>query len=94
MTKQETLDLMEEQSEKIEELQQELADRPEKIVVETEEVIISNSGQGGDIGKLAEALAKAQGEFKSVVKGSSAHAYDYADIEAVLEATSREPPSE
>ena len=82
MTKQETMDY-------IEELKQELEDRPVKIetVVEVHEVTISNSDMGGDIGKLAEALADAQGQFESVVKGSSAHAYDYADIKAVLEAT-------
>jgi len=82
MTKQETMDY-------IEELKQELEDRPVKIetVIEVQEVTISNSDMGGDIGKLAEALAKAQGEFKSVVKGSEAHAYNFASFQQVVEAS-------
>ena len=42
---------------------------------------------GGSIGGLALALAKCQGEFTAVKKGSSGHGYNYADIEAVLKAT-------
>ena len=82
MNKQETMDY-------IEELEQELKDRPVKIetITETKEVTITNSEQGGaNLGDLFGALAEAQGEFKSVHKGVEAHAYNYADIEAVLEA--------
>lgn len=62
----------------------------EKKVVEKKvmEVIESDSEIGGNIGGLAEALSKCQGEFTSVKKGSSGHGYDYADIEAVISSTS------
>ncbi len=82
LTKQESIDL-------IEELRDELEARPTKTIeVEVvREVTITNSEQGGDIGALAGALAKAQGMFKAVHKDSEAHAYNYADIEAVLKET-------
>lgn len=79
-----------EAEDRIQELEDELESRPVKIetVTEVHEVTISNSEMGGEnLGDLFGALATAQGKFKSVVKGSEAHAYNYADIEAVLEAT-------
>jgi len=87
MTREETLAKLAEQEEKIAELQTTLAERPERLVVQVNEVVIENSSQGGDIGALAGALAIAQGQFASVKKGSMAHSYNYADIEAVLAAT-------
>ena len=68
-------------------LKEKLATTPERVVVQVNEVVIENSSIGGDIGALAEALSRCQGEFTSVHKGSSAHSYNYADIEAVLKAS-------
>ena len=87
LTKEETFAKLNEQENKIIELQEELTNRPEKLVVQVNEVVIENSSIGGDIGALAEALSRCQGEFTSVHKGSSAHSYNYADIEAVLKAS-------
>ena len=89
MTKEETMDYISELEEKLSDSRGELLARPEKIVKEINETTISNSDMGGDIGALAEALAKCQGEFTSVVKGSKAHSYNYADIDAVLKATNQ-----
>jgi hypothetical protein len=85
MTKEETFAKLNEQENKIIELQEELTNRPEKIVVQVNEVVIENSSIGGDIGALAEALSKCQGEFTSVKKGASGHGYNYADLQSVLE---------
>ena len=85
MTKEETFAKLNEQENKIIELQEELANRPEKTVVQVNEVVIENSSMGGDIGALAEALSKCQGEFTSVKKGASGHGYNYADLQSVLE---------
>lgn len=52
------------------------------------EVTISNSDMGGNIGALAGALAKCQGEFTAIKKGTTGHGYNYADITAVLASTS------
>ena len=81
LTREETLAKLAEQEEKIAELQTTLAERPERLVVQVNEVVIENSSQGGDIGALAGALAIAQGQFTSVVKGASGHGYDYANLE-------------
>ena len=85
LTKEETFAKLNEQENKIIELQEELANRPEKTVVQVNEVVIENSSIGGDIGALAEALSKCQGEFTSVKKGASGHGYNYADLQSVLE---------
>ena len=88
MTKEETMDYIQEVEEKLSEAREELLNRPEKIVVETNEVTVTNSEVGGDnLGGLFEALSKCQGEFNSVKKGSQGHGYSYADIEAVLKAS-------
>lgn len=52
------------------------------------DVISGETDMGGDIGGLAGALAKCQGEFTGIKKGTQGHGYSYADIEAVLSATS------
>jgi hypothetical protein len=59
---------------------------PKKEDTSTEDltVIHGDTDMGGDIGGLAGALAKCQGEFTSVKKGTEGHGYSYADIEAVL----------
>lgn len=57
-------------------------------VVVDDSVIIGGSEIGGDIGGLALALASCQGEFTAVKKGTEGHGYSYADIEAVLKASS------
>ena len=58
--------------------------------VQSEPQIISGETEiGGDIGGLAGALAKCQGEFTAVHKGTSAHNYNYADIAAVLLSSSK-----
>ena len=58
--------------------------------VQSEPQIISGETEiGGDIGGLAGALAKCQGEFTAVHKGTSAHNYSYADIAAVLLSSSK-----
>jgi hypothetical protein len=77
MTKEETFAKLNEQENKIIELQEELTNRPEKTVVQVNEVVIENSSMGGDIGALAEALSNCQGEFTSVKKGASGHGYNY-----------------
>jgi hypothetical protein len=51
-------------------------------------IVESNTEIGGDIGGLAGALASCQGEFTAVKKGKEGHGYNYADIEAVLKASS------
>ena len=53
-------------------------------VVDMSNVISGETEIGGDIGGLAGALAKCQGEFTGVKKGTQGHGYSYADIEAVL----------
>ena len=85
MTKEETFAKLNEQENKIIELQEELTNRPEKVVVQVNEMVIENSSIGGDVGALAEALSKCQGEFTSVKKGASGHGYNYADLQSVLE---------
>ena len=52
------------------------------------EIISGETTMGGDIGGLAGALAKCQGEFTGIKKGTEGHGYAYADIEAVLRASS------
>ena len=47
-------------------------------------VVSGESDMGGNIGGLAGALAKCQGEFTAVKKGTEGHGYSYADIDAVL----------
>ena len=57
--------------------------------VQSEPQIISGETEiGGDIGALAGALAKCQGEFTAVKKGTEGHGYNYADINAVLQTSS------
>ena len=57
--------------------------------VQSEPQIISGETEiGGDIGALAGALAKCQGEFTAVKKGTEGHGYSYSDITAVLKASS------
>jgi hypothetical protein len=58
-----------------------------KVESKTKQVATIISGEtdiGGNIGALAGALAKCQGEFTAVKKGTEGHGYSYADIEAVL----------
>ena len=52
------------------------------------QIVDSVSDMGGDIGGLAGALAKCQGEFSAVKKGTEGHGYSYADIAAVLATSS------
>ena len=59
-----------------------------KTEPKVESVIIGQTDMGGDIGKLAGALAKCQGEFTAVKKGTEGHGYNYADINAVLQTSS------
>jgi len=89
MTKEQTLEKMANQKERIEELEEELEARPVKIetVEVVNEIVIENSGQGGDIGALAKALSLSQKDFEAVKKNSEAHAYNFADITAVLAAS-------
>ncbi|MDB4681375.1 ERF family protein [bacterium] len=87
MTREETLARLAEQEETIDELRTTLNERPEKMIEVINEVTIENSSMGGEIGSLANALSQAQAEFTSVKKGSSGHGYNYADIEAVLKAS-------
>ena len=51
-------------------------------------IVDSSTDMGGDIGALAGALAKCQGEFTAVKKGTAAYNYNYADINAVLQTSS------
>lgn len=88
MTKEETMAKLAEQEEMIEELKTTLAERPEKIVVQVNEVVIENSSQGGDIGALAGALATAQGQFKSIGKDEEGHGYMFTGFQSVVEKTS------
>jgi len=78
---------------KIEELEEQLLDAQDELkarptnTIEVEvvrEITIENSSMGGDVGKLTSALAKCQGEFKSVHKGSAAHSYNFASLESIL----------
>ena len=88
MTKAETFEYIEELETNVKELNEELRGRPERLVVQINEITIENSAIGGEnLGALFGALAICQGEFESVKKGSSAHSYDYADIKAVIGAT-------
>jgi len=88
MTRDESVAKIAELEELVQDKTQELMDRPEKIVIETNEITIENSSVGGEnLGELFGALAKCQGAFTSVKKESSAHSYNYADIEAVLKAS-------
>ena len=60
-------------------------EKPKDTNASTEATIVQGDKRHeGDIGGLALALSKAQGEFTSVKKGSSGHGYDYANIEDVL----------
>jgi len=52
-------------------------------------IISGETEMGGDIGALAGALAKCQGEFVAVKKGTEAYNYSYADIAAVLKESSK-----
>ena len=47
-------------------------------------VVSGETGMGGDIGGIAGALAKCQGDFTAVEKATEGHGYSYADINAVL----------
>ncbi len=92
MNRQESEAKIEELEEQLLEAQDELKARPTNTIeVEVvKEITVSNSDIGGDnLGALFGALAKCQSEFTSVKKGSSAHSYNYADIQAVIEATSQ-----
>ena len=86
MTKEETFAKLNEQENKIIELQEELANRPEKTVVQVNEMVIENSSIGGEnLGDLFGALSSVQGELKATHKGTAGHGYDFANLEAVLE---------
>ena len=87
MNRAESEALIEELNAQVLDLKVELNERPEKIVREVHEVVIENSSMGGDIGLLAGALSRSQSEFTAVHKGTKAHKYNYADIEAVLKAS-------
>ena len=65
-----------------------IKEKPKVESKDSGEIIIGQTDMGGDIGGLAGALAKCQGEFTAVKKGTSGHGYNYADIAAVLSATS------
>ena len=94
MTQQDAKELISNQKEQLEDMNEllrdknlELIERPTRTIVETVEVVVTNSEMGGEnLGGLFGALSLCQGEFTSVKKGSSAHSYNYADIEAVLKA--------
>jgi ABC-type uncharacterized transport system ATPase component len=88
MTKEETFAKLNEQENKIIELQEELTNRPEKTVVQVNEVVIENSSMGGDIGALALALSIAQGEFRSIGKDQEGHGYSFTGFQSVVEKTS------
>lgn len=47
----------------------------------------SISTQSDDLGELGKALALCQGEFQAIHKGKEGHGYNYADLEAVLNAS-------
>ena len=72
---------------RIEELEDELRDRPTNTIeVEVvKEVTIENSSMGGDIGALGNALANAQSEFKSVGKNSEGHGYSFSNFQSIVE---------
>jgi len=86
MTKEETFEYISELEESVKELNEELRGRPERIVVQVNEVTVENSAFGNmeNMGGLFEALAKIQGELKATHKGTEGHGYDYADLQAVL----------
>lgn len=84
LTKEETLAKLAEQEEKIAELQTTLAERPEKLVVQVNEVVIENSGQSETLGALGLALSKTQSEFKAVKKTTEGFGYSYADLASIL----------
>ena len=66
-----------------------IKDKPKVETVKPENTFISGqTDMGGDIGALAGALAKCQGEFTAVKKGTEGHGYNYADINAVLTTSS------
>lgn len=52
------------------------------------DIVNTNTEMGGDIGALALALSKAQGEFKSVGKNAEGHGYSFSDFQSVVESSS------
>ncbi len=85
MTKQETFDYIEELEDNVKELNEELRGRPERLVIQVNEITIENSAIAETgMGEFFQALSNAQGEFRATHKGSSGHGYDYADLDAVL----------
>ena len=84
LTKEETFAKLNEQENKIIELQEELTNRPEKIVVQVNEVVIENSSQSETLGALGLALSKTQSEFKAVKKTTEGYGYSYADLTSIL----------
>ena len=85
MTKGESLSYISDLEEKLSEAKQELMDRPERIVVETNEVTIENSDMGGDIGALSKALSTAQSEFRAVGKNKEGHGYSFSNFQNIVE---------
>ena len=59
-----------------------------KVEAREQSIVQGQTEISGDIGALAGALAECQGKFTAVKKGTSGHGYNYADIAAVLSATS------
>ena len=62
--------------------------KPKVEEVKEVNIIESSSEMSATIGELAGALAKCQGEFQAVKKGTKAFNYDYANLTDVLAASS------
>jgi hypothetical protein len=65
----------------------------EESVIEKLDIVPSDMKMSNSIGKIAEALAKAQGSIEAVKKSSEGYGYNYADLASVIE-TIRKPLSE
>jgi len=85
LSKEETLDYIAELEEKLHEKNQQLLDRPERVVAEVHEVVIENSDMGGDLGALFGALAIVQGDMKAVGKNKDGHGYKFSNFQAIVE---------
>jgi len=85
MSREETMDYIQELEEKLSESRTELMERPEKVIVETNEVTIENSSMSDSIGALALALSKSQAEFKAVGKNKDGHGYRFSNFQNIVE---------
>ncbi len=88
MNKEEAQDYIQELEGKVQELNTQLIERPERVIESIHEVVVENSTMGGDIGALAKALADAQSKFKSIGKNAEGHGYAFSDLQQVIESTS------